>query len=265
MQRMPRKIIYFDETSAVDLLQIQQKGKMTRTIETIKNFSGKIGADTGIEGNVDMNGGTMGLLHKVSGIAGGVSAALGANGSVGGNRIAKTVIENSLLYDFLEAAESRRGNPLLAINEGYSLTIPQNSMTYFATIAPFTEMMEGNQKLDDPDITMAVSKMNTGIRNSKGYYELVGDDNLEKKVFRFNIDTFKNNYRIQDLPKMDLVLYAIKVGETHLSQLDFETEFNLGDKRSELSFKGLLNHPEQKKIKDIDPVEVYDVILAGVR
>lgn len=59
---------------------------------------------------------------------------------------------------------------------------------------------------------MTVSKMNQGIRNTKGYYELIGtkekneDDSnrkvVDKRIFRFNIDSFKNNYRIQDLRKM---------------------------------------------------------------
>ena len=131
----------------------------------------------------------MRILH---GISGGMSASLGVNGSVGGDRIVKTVIENSLLYDFLEVAESRRGKSLLEIEEGYLLNIPKDSMTYFTTIAPLTEMMEGHQKLNNPDITMAVSKINTGIRNSKEYYELVGEKESDRKVFRFNIDTFKN-------------------------------------------------------------------------
>ncbi|EPC88777.1 hypothetical protein Lpp124_10278 [Lacticaseibacillus paracasei subsp. paracasei CNCM I-4649] len=45
---LPRKIIYFDETSAVDLLQVRQKGHLTRTEETIRSMSGKIGADADI-------------------------------------------------------------------------------------------------------------------------------------------------------------------------------------------------------------------------
>ncbi|MFT8838381.1 DUF6414 family protein [Liquorilactobacillus satsumensis] len=265
MKRYPRKIIYFDETSAVDLLQVRRKGKLTRTIESIKEFSGNLGGDTDVEANLEQDGGAMRILHRISGVAGGISASLGVRGSVGGNRIAKTVIENSLLYDFLEAAESRRGKPLLEIEEGYLLNIPKDSMTYYATIAPLTEMMEGHQKLDNPDITMAVSKMNTGIRNSKGYYELIGEKESNKKVFRFNIDTFKNNYRIQDLPKMNLVLYAIKVGKTSLSKLDFETEFNLDSMNSEINFTGLNEESKQHEIKKDSLIEVYDVFLAGVR
>lgn len=117
-------------------------------------------------------------MSHISGLSAGINSMMGANGSLNGSKIARTVIENSLLYDFLESAESKRGTPLLDIKEDYALSIPKDSMTYFATIAPLTEMMEGHQQLDNPDITMAISKMNSGIRNSKGYYEVVGEKKL---------------------------------------------------------------------------------------
>lgn len=275
-KNLPRKIIYFDETSAIDLLQVRQKGHLTRTEETIRSMSGKIGADAGIKAQLDEDGGINKLARHISGLSAGINSMMEANGSFNGSKIARTVIENSLLYDFLESAESKRGTPLLDIVEGYSLSIPKDSMTYFATIAPLTEMMEGHQQLDNPDITMAVSKMNSGIRNSKGYYEVVGEKNDSKfgktvvtqKVFRFNIDAFKNNYRIQDLPKMNLALYAIHVGTTKLSQLNFETEFNLDSQQSEVGFRGLakLTQPPQRTDSNgEDSLDVFDVVLAGVR
>lgn len=273
---LPRKIIYFDETSAVDLLQVRQKGHLTRTEETIRSMTGKIGADADIKAQLDEDVGVNKLVSHISGLSAGINSMMGANGSLNGSKIARTVIENSLLYDFLESAESKRGTPLLDIREDYALSIPKDSMTYFATIAPLTEMMEGHQQLDNPDITMAISKMNSGIRNSKGYYEVVGEKTDSKfgksittqKVFRFNIDAFKNNYRIQDLPKMNLVLYAIHVGTTKLSQLDFETEFNLDSQQSEVGFSGLAKQAQSHQDADSNDeksLDVFDVVLAGVR
>ena len=58
---------------------------------------------------------------------------------------------------------------------------------------------------------------------------------------------------------MTLKLYSIKVGETTISDLNFETQFNLQQKN--LSFTGISENAttcsEQK-------YPVYDVILAGV-
>ena len=36
-----KKIIYFDETSAIDLLQIEKKGNFNQTIELVNEVSGK--------------------------------------------------------------------------------------------------------------------------------------------------------------------------------------------------------------------------------
>ena len=147
-------------------------------------------------------------------------------------------------------------------------------MTYFAMIAPITEMMEGNQRVGE-EITMTVSKMNQGIRNTKGYYELIGtktqsvddstDNVIDKRIFRFNIDSFKNNYRIQDLRRMNLNLYSIYVGETYMSELNFEKEFDLNSDKTELDFQGFSNKKADEKVISDEIIPVYDVILAGVK
>ena len=58
---------------------------------------------------------------------------------------------------------------------------------------------------------------------------------------------------------MTLKLYSIKVGETTINDLDFESQFNL--RRTDLSFSGIsedaMTYPDMK-------YPVYDVILAGV-
>lgn len=266
MGKTLRKIIYFDETSAIDLLQIEKKGNFSRTTEIVKNFSGKLDAGGGAKAGIDTNANPISeFVGKATGLVGSLTGNLDGIGKIQGNRIVTTLLENSLLYDFLDTVEFRKRKPLLDIDEGYSLTIPKDSMTYFATIAPLTEMMEGHPQVDDSEITMAVSKMNSGIRDSKGYYEVVGKKGSETRVFRFNIESFKNNYRIQDLKKMQLTLYSIEVGETRLSQLDFETEFELNNTESEIGFKGFNYQNEENSEKPDIIVRVFDVLLAGVK
>ena len=83
---------------------------------------------------------------------------------------------------------------------------------------------------------------------------------------RFNIDSFKNNYRLQDLRRMNLTIYSIYVGDTKLSDLNFETEFELESKKNELNFKGFASDVEGSDKSNIDKIiPVYDVILAGVK
>lgn len=270
-----KKIIYFDETSAIDLLQIEKKGNFNQTIELVNEVSGE--ADGGVKASAaaGKQSAVKAVFEKLTGLSGSIEGQVGVSGTVHGGRIAKTLLENTLLYDFLDTVEFRKRKSLIDITSGYKLTIDKESMTYFAMIAPITEMMEGNQRVDE-EITMTVSKMNQGIRNTKGYYELIGTKNksednstdkegIDKRIFRFNIDSFKNNYRIQDLRRMNLNLYSIYVGETYMSDLNFEKEFDLNSDRTELDFQGFGNKNHDKKDIPDEIVPVYDVILAGVK
>lgn len=269
-----KKIIYFDETSAIDLLQIEKKGNFNQTIELVNEASGEAGGEVKASAAAGKQSAVKTVFEKLTGLSATVEGQVGVSGTVQGGRIAKTLLENTLLYDFLDTVEFRKRKSLIDIVDGYKLTIDKESMTYFAMIAPITEMMEGQQRVDE-EITMTVSKMNQGIRNTKGYYELIGtksisdDDStgkgIVKRVFRFNIDSFKNNYRIQDLRKMNLNLYSIYVGETKMSDLNFENEFDLNSEKTELEFQGFGNKKPGGQVKADEIVPVYDVILAGVK
>lgn len=264
-----KKVVYFDETSAMDLLQIEKKGNFNKTVELVTSVGGGAEGDAKVSAEIGKQSAMKLLFEKVTGASGTMEGSAGFNGSVQGERIAKTILENSLLYDFLDTVEFRKRKPLIDIASGYKLTIEKDSMTYYAMIAPITEMMEGNQLIDDTsDITMAISKMNSGIRGTKGYFELVGEKGTDTRVYRFNIESFKNNYRIQDLRKMNLTIYSIYVGETTIAELNFETEFELDEDKNEVEFQGFGNEKakddlnnERKRKK----VPVYDVILAGVK
>lgn len=274
MSESLKKIIYFDETSAIDLLQIEKKGNFNQTIELVNEVSGEADTEVNASAAVGKQSAIKAVFEKLTGLSASVEGQVGLSGTVHGGRIAKTLLENTLLYDFLDTVEFRKRKPLIDIVDGYKLAIDKESMTYFAMIAPITEMMEGNQRVDE-EITMTVSKMNQGIRNTKGYYELIGtkeksegdstSSDVDKRIFRFNIDSFKNNYRIQDLRKMKLNLYSIYVGEIYMSELNFEKEFDLNSDKTELDFEGFGNQNPKKKNSPDEIIPVYDVILAGVK
>ncbi|EHU3551943.1 hypothetical protein KY510_002957 [Listeria monocytogenes] len=253
----------------MDLLQIEKKGNFNKTIQLITAADGKAEADVKAEGEIGKQGLLNKLFQHAMGLSASVKADFGIEGSVEGHRIATTILENSLLYDFLSTVENKRGKQLLEISEGYKLIIDKSSMTYYATVAPIAEMLEGNQYLDDSSgISMAMSKMNTGIKSTKGYFDLIGkktiEDREDTRVYRFNIDSFKNNYRIHDLKKMNLKLYSIYVGQTTLEELDFETEFDLGEEKNETEFSGFINE-KKTKANNKNNLSVYDVFLAGVK
>lgn len=49
-------------------------------------------------------------------------------------------------------------------------------------------------------------------------------------IFRFNIKSFKNNYKATDLQKMDISIYAIKVGKSSIEKLNIDNEFEIEEK-----------------------------------
>ena len=73
-------------------------------------------------------------------------------------------------------------------------------------------------------------------------------------------------YKINDLLKMNLSIYAIKVGTTTLSQLDVNKELDI-DFYSRPKDNPDYTSSEKKTSDDTDKnrkLDVYDVLLAGV-
>lgn len=258
-----KKVVYFDESTAFDFLQIETKGKLTRTTELMSTMNSNAKGEASGSVNVGKSGAVKAIFDKFVGIGVSMDGTIGASGNFQGEKIARTILENSVLYDFIDTVELRRKKPLVDITSDYALEISRDSMSYFAMIAPISEMMEGNQVVDGmDDVTMSVSKLNVGIRGMMGYFELIGRNMSGEieRIFRFNINSFKNNYRIQDLAKMNLTLYSIKVGKTKLSDLDFMAKFN--PQNNNLSFSGITDNLETENEKEFP---VFDVILAGVK
>lgn len=259
-----KKIIYFDESSAVDLLQIEKKGNFTRTQKLVNNLSGGAGAEASVKAEADTDKGKVAnFISKSAGLSGGIKGMLDGSGHFKGERIITTLIENSLLYDFLDTVEIKRRKMIIDITNLFALSINKDSMTYYATIAPITEIMAGNQQIPDSEFTMEISKINKGLRDLKGYYELIGkDDHDTTRIFRFNIDAFRNNYRIQDLPKMKLKLYSIKVGKTSISQISMDNEFDTSSSNNAFNYSVMDKNNDNSQDDDLIPV--FDVILAGI-
>ena len=117
------------------------------------------------------------------------------------------------------------------------------------------------------EFDIAIEKLDNALKSAKGYYEFVGTKGKSKVVLRFNINSLKNNYKINDLLKMNLSIYAIKVGTTTLSQLDVNKELDID------FYSRPKDNPDytssEKKTSDDDTdknrkLDVYDVLLAGV-
>lgn len=239
------KIVYFDEESASDYLDVSVGGKMASTSEDVKERTKEM--HTKVEA---------GLVAKLSwlpflGASGDLSAGAGA--SAAGNSILSKTLSNTILTDYLaKAQEDRRIVQLRDLQ----VSAPEGSMAYMKMFTPYMVML----KMDEIPIDLA--RMDEVLVDAKGYYELLGESEDDKKrVLRFNIKAFRNNYGLTDLGRMRLVFHGVLVGRTSEDALGMRGEMSGGSSEASVTATELVDGVEAQNDGLLD---VYDVLLAGV-
>lgn len=253
-----RKVIYFDESSALDLVDIKNNGRSQEIMEKIVKNANNLKIEGGI--------GT-GLLDLLTtGVTGGFKGAFSRNKE----SIMAINITNTILTSFLEILNTEKkkkkneSDELLKI-QTKSIEIIPESATYIKVIAPFAKIFKEVAELPTQQSTgyenIDFHAMDEVLANAKGYYELVATDiNNKKYIVRFNLEGFRNNYRIQDLQRMRLTLYGVVVGNSDVDILNFQNELDFKSGSSEdLGFDPLADPIESENYLDI-----IDIILAGV-
>lgn len=241
------KIVYFDEQSASDYLDVSAGGKVaTKSEDVIKRA-------TDLHAKVETS-----LTAKLSWLPflnASAEAAGGANASRTGQSILSKTLSNTILTDYLAEVDEDQRVKRLA---GLKVTAPPDSMAFMKMYTPYMIIA----KTEEQGIDLA--KLDEALEGAKGYYELLAEDaQSTKRVLRFNIKAFRNNYGLADLSRMSLVYHGIRVGQTTEAGLRFEAETaqeSGADK--DLTAAELLDGPINAK--DEEPLDVYDVILAGV-
>ena len=261
------KIVYFDENSVTDYVQIVAGGELQKTTELFNQTSKKAGAGA----SATVKGGISGIFKALLGFEAAASIDASADASINTGKMAKNIVKNTILTDFIDLLEQDVENKndkgskgAVRKFKGYTITAEKDSLSYIIMVSPYLTMLKGGSGIPAGDFNIAVEKLDNAIKSGKGYYEFVGTSGQKKVILRFNINSFKNNYKITDLLKMDLSIYAIKVGITSIDKLNFNNELDIdltGKKdnpsyRKDDSFNG--------KRKSSLQLEVYDVLLAGV-
>ena len=235
------KIVYFDEYSAMDLLNIEHGGMQDTSAvdvqKTNKSVEGKLLTEIGI-------GKKLFGLAKAYGEISGTAGFGRAN-----EKTIEVTISNTVLTDYLSVSETEIVTKL----DNYKVYPEEKSMTYMKLFAPYLKFV------DSDELPFNIEDLGDILDEGKGYYELIGEnknDSSDKNIFRFNIKAFRNNYGLVDLSKMDLVFHAIKVGEASLDSLNAENEFKTNEEV--VTVDDILENPAN------DLCNIYDVILAGV-
>ncbi|MDO5812872.1 MAG: DUF6414 family protein [Bacillota bacterium] len=248
------KVVYFDEDSVTDYIQIIEGGKLEKTTQLLDENDNN--GETGVEAGITV--GTKGFFKGLLGLEAKAEINSELKASFNTNRMVKNILQNTILTDFINLIDER--NSSINKFKGYKLTVPKDSMTYMALVAPYLSMIS-NSDISAGEFNIAIDKLDSTLKNAKGYYEFVGVLDSETVIFRFNIDSFKNNYKVTDLMKMNIIIYAIKVGVSSLSKLNFNNEFEIDN---------ILDNPDygdKKSNRDVhneSEYDVYDVLLAGV-
>lgn len=261
------KVVYFDEESVTDYIQIISGGKLEKTTELLNQTTDT--GNAGVETKAAI--GIGGVLKALMGFEVSASTEASLDTSFNTDRMAKNIVKNTILTDFIDILAQDASDTQYSVKgaihkfDGYTVTAPKDSLSYIALISPYLAMLRSGAGIQAGEFNIAIDKLDNTIKAAKGYYEFVGKKDDDTVIFRFNIKSFKNNYKVTDLLKMDISIYAIKVGTSTLDKLNFNNEFEIKNMTK--------NNPTYSKSKckevatsegSAKPLDVYDVMLAGV-
>lgn len=264
------KVVYLDEDSVTDYVQIIAGGEMEKTTELLKSREGNGSIST----QASAKGGMGGMFKALLGWEASVSADLSAGFSLNSSRMVKNIVKNTILTDFLAILEDQGSSkkstsklPKGTIKKfkGYAISAEKDSLSYMVMVSPYLSMFQSGTSIPAGEFSIAIDQLDNALRNAKGYYEFVASKGRSKVIFRFNINSFKNGYTISDLLKMDLSVYAIKVGKTTLDMLNVNKELGMN---VSVVPKDNPSYEEQsitdENIAATQSLDVFDVLLAGV-
>ncbi len=264
------KVVYFDEDSVTDYVQIVAGGSLENTEELLK------GREVTEEQEVQANakGGIGGVFKALLGWEANASAEISAGLAFNSNKMVRNIVKNTILTDFLSILEdkgtlqrrtSRLPKGTIKKFKDYVITAEKDSLSYMVMVSPYLSMLKTGSAIPAGEFSIAIDKLDNALRNAKGYYEFIGTKGKSRVVLRFNINSFRNGYTISDLLKMNLSIYAIKVGKTTAEMLNVNKELGMDVSilpKDNPSYEGESSNEEETTASQV--LDVFDVLLAGV-
>lgn len=195
------KIVYFDEESVTDYIQIVEGGKLEKTTELLNETKDKGQAGIDTKASVGIGG----VLKALVGFEIKGSADAELETSFNTNQMVKNIVKNTILTDFIDlidelSSEEKNGvQNCGAINKftGYKIYAPKDSLSYVALISPYLSMLKGGTNIPAGDFNIAIDKLDNTIKNAKGYYEFVGNRGEGQVIFRFRINLLRITIKLQ--------------------------------------------------------------------
>ena len=239
------KIVYFDEESASDLLDVSAGGKAVSSTEHVKERAAEMHSKA--------EAGVAAKFSWLPFLGGSAEVSAGASGSSLGRSIFNKTLSNTILTDYLSEADEHDGVERLA---GLSVVARKDSAAFMKMFTPYMAML----KMDELPINLA--GLDAALEAAKGYYELVGkDSDGNKSILRFNLRAFRNNYGLVDLGRMQLVFHGILVGQADEASLTMAAEMAPPADAPPATVRELIDGLDDSSAGLLD---VYDILLAGV-
>ena len=249
MERKILKVIYFDEEAAIDYITISDGGKAISEIINTEQET-----DTSKLESETSTGFKIPFFTWFN-----LQAKIGIDSNINNinDGVVKSTLTNTILTDYIKKANTKKKIKKIS---NYQITPIKDSVSYYKMYTPYMLLIkkELNDKISaEVDIT----KIDEVLKETKGYYEFLATNGKEQVIIRFNISSFKNNYKINNILGMNLLLYGVNVGSAEKDDFSIEKEFEQNESK-EITADEILEvtskAPEHKKLK------IYDIVLAGV-
>lgn len=149
------KVVYFDDYSATDYLNIYDGGSKMKTSEEIKDKSKEFASKTSAK-----------LFAKLSWlpfIGGEAETGVSADFSYNASSLLKTTLSNTVLTDFLEKI---KGDTQRIIKfDGYSVKAYKNSIAFFKMFMPYLKIT--NSDFVSEGFSFDLSRMDEAFESGK--------------------------------------------------------------------------------------------------
>lgn len=168
------KIVYFDEDSVTDYVQIVAGGELENTTELLKSRDAQEAQSVQANGKVGISGIFKALLGWEAGASADVSAGLSFNSS----KMVKNIVKNTILTDFLKTIEdvsqgrtnSRLPKGTIKQFKGYKISAVEDSLSYMVMVSPYLSMLKSGSSIPAGEFNIAVDKLDNALRHAKGYF-----------------------------------------------------------------------------------------------
>ncbi|PEM37691.1 DUF6414 family protein [Bacillus pseudomycoides] len=251
-----QKVIYFDEGSATDMLQIEYGGQLVSVDEDkgTVHFGGnaQVGAEVGAGTNF------------FTAIKAAFTAKVNVDSSFSKDSLVTKTISNTILADFYNLSNKLEEEKKIFIFKNFQIRPIKNSFSFIKMYTPYIKIFKEDSSLVEGMKDFDVQNFDEILKNARGYYELLAYKDNDRIILRFNINALKNAYSLMDLPKMKLTYYAVKVGESEEADFIIENELNVEKTSERPSVSELMGNDDCSNQGTNSVLKMYDVILAGV-